>query len=42
MQLLGTLFPRFLFSGSEWGPRMCISNEFLGDAIASGLGTTHL
>lgn len=24
-----------------WGPRVCDSNMFLGDADAAGLGTTH-
>lgn len=33
-----------LVSGSVslgWGPRMCIFNMFPGDAVATGLGTTH-
>lgn len=27
--------------GLEWGLRICISNRFLGDIHASGLGSTH-
>lgn len=32
----------FWFSRSRWGPRIYISNKFLGDADAPGLRTTYL